>query len=93
LQSIPIASTTGKDLRKVAGFLGDRALRFERPPPPHHRTRQPPAPPQDDDNDAADALAYHNEEAKDDAVLYVSCVFRDWQAAIAEVRKFNFPPP
>ncbi|KAM0924360.1 hypothetical protein ACQ4PT_004980 [Festuca glaucescens] len=49
----------------------------------------PPSPPQDDDDDA---LAYHNEEAKDDSDDFVAYVFHDWQAAMAEGRKFNFPP-
>jgi hypothetical protein len=37
----------------------------------------PPTPPQDDDDDDKDynALAYHNEEVKDDADDFVACIF------------------
>lgn len=72
------------------GFLDDRDYTLDQPSAsaPPRRTRQPapPAPPQDDD-----ALAYHNEEAKDDSDDFVAYVFHDWQAAMAEGRKFNLP--
>jgi hypothetical protein len=75
--------------RRKAGFLGDREYPFDQPPTraPPRRTRQtaPPAPPHED------ALAYHHEEAKDDSDDFVACVFHDWQAAMAEGRKFNLP--
>jgi hypothetical protein len=40
-----------------------------------------------------DVLAYHNKEAKDDSANFVACVFQDWQAAMAEGRKFDFALP
>jgi hypothetical protein len=39
----------------------------------------PPALPRDNDNEA---LAYHNEEAKDDLDDFVACIFHDWKAAM-----------
>jgi hypothetical protein len=39
---------TEKDLKRRAGFLGDRDFPFDNPPPPRRRTRQPLAPTQDD---------------------------------------------
>jgi hypothetical protein len=42
-------------------------------------SRPPHAPLQDDD-----ALAFYNEEAKDDNEDLVSCVFHDWQTTMEE---------
>jgi hypothetical protein len=62
---------------------------FDDLPPPRHQTRQPSAPSQDDDYN--DALAYHNQEAKDDNEDYIACMFQQWQAAMAEGREFEYP--
>jgi hypothetical protein len=37
-------------------------------------------------------LVYHNEEAKDDNDDFIAYIFHNCQAAMAEGRKFNFPP-
>jgi hypothetical protein len=69
---------TERHPRRKAGFVGDRDYPFDEPLTPANplapprRTRQPapPAPPQDDG-----ALAYYNEEDKDDTDDFVGYVF------------------
>jgi hypothetical protein len=81
-----------KDLRRRASFLCDRDFPFDHPSAPHRRTRQPPAPAQDDDDEEySEALAYHNEEAKDNSDDYVTCIFQEWRLAMAEGREFEYP--
>ncbi|KAK1679789.1 hypothetical protein QYE76_040637 [Lolium multiflorum] len=84
---------TEKDPRRMAGFLGDIEFPFDYPPPPLQRTREPPTPPQDDEEEDNYnyALAYHNEEAKDDSDDCVACIFQEWQLAMAEGREFEYP--
>jgi hypothetical protein len=36
-------------------------------------------------------MAYHKEEAKENNDDFIACVFHDWQAAMTEGRKFEFP--
>jgi hypothetical protein len=76
------------DRRRRAGFMGDRDFSFNRPPPPRPRRQQASAPAQYDDNDYIEAMAYHNEEVKDDSEDYVAVIFQEWQLAMAEGRKF-----
>nr|XP_051205654.1 actin cytoskeleton-regulatory complex protein pan-1-like [Lolium perenne] len=85
--------------RRRAGFMGDMDFPFDRPPAPHRRAQQAPTPAQyeDDDDDVDDddkyieALTYHNEEVKDDSDDYVACIFQEWQLAMVEGRKFEYP--
>jgi hypothetical protein len=42
-------------------------------------------------HDYIEALAYHNEEVKDDSDDYVAAIFHEWQQALAEGRVFEFP--
>nr|XP_051189942.1 actin cytoskeleton-regulatory complex protein pan-1-like [Lolium perenne] len=44
----------------------------------------------DDEEDYSEALAYHNEEAKNDSDDYVACIFQEWKLAKAEGQKFEF---
>jgi hypothetical protein len=44
-----------------------------------------------DDKDYNKALAYQNEEAKDDSDDYIVCIFQEWQLAMAEGREFEYP--
>jgi hypothetical protein len=58
------------------------------------RAQQAPTPAQsdyNDDDDYIEALAYHNKEVKDDSDDYVAVVFQEWQLAMAEGRKFEYP--
>jgi hypothetical protein len=81
---------TWQDRRRQASFLGDRDFPWELPPPPRHRTVQPPTQ-DDDEEDDYDAMAYHNEQAKNDSDDFVSCIFHEWKAATAEGHEFNLP--
>jgi hypothetical protein len=44
----------------------------------------------DHEEDYSEALAYHNEDAKDDSDDYVACIFQEWQLAMAKGRKFEY---
>nr|XP_051221758.1 formin-like protein 14 [Lolium perenne] len=79
--------------------MGDRDFPFDRPLAPRRRRRQAPMPAHDDhdDNDGDDdedyneALAYQNDETKDDSDDYVTCIFQEWQLALAEGWEFDYP--
>nr|XP_051229039.1 uncharacterized protein LOC127346821 [Lolium perenne] len=97
--------STERDRRRRAGFMGDRDFPFDRPPPTCPRRQQAPTRRDqastraqynddhdyDDNDDYIEALAYHNKEVKDDSDDYVAVVFQEWQQAMAEGRKFDFP--